>query len=495
MSKTENILFRPWKKLRHLQNEKLHYFVTHKLYPFSPYYRKLFDDNKIKPSTIKSVKDLERIPFTSKKDFIEALKGDPSKGNLEFLLAPNKDTIKRYLPKLELLKFTFIKLFGERRLREYLDKEYRPIFLTATAGTTGQPMPFLYSSFDMKNLEVYGRRIIEIMGVGPQERAMNVFPYAPHLAFWQTFFAGIAGNRFIISTGGGKTIGTKGNIRTLMKVKPKFLIGTPSYVYHILRTAKELELDLSFLDRIVLGAARVPKGFKQKILNFLLGMGSRGAKITGTYGFTEARCAWVECPTDLDVCSGYHTYPDKEIFEIVDPDSGQVKSEGEDGELVYTNIDARGSCLMRYRTGDLVKGGIKYEPCPYCGRTVPRISNDISRASNLKNVKFSKIKGTIVNLNNLEYLLDDKKEIDNWQIEIVKKNDDPYEVDELVFYVNLIQGVNKEEFISVLSQEIRSETEVSFNRINFVSTKEIQERAQIESSIKAKRIVDKRKKI
>ena len=101
----------------------------------------------------------------------------------------------------------------------------------------------------------------------------------------------------------------------------------------------------------------------------------------------------------------------------------------------------------------------------------------------------------IVNLNTLEYFLDDKKEIDNWQIEIVKKNDDPYEVDELVLYISLIQGVDKKEFISGLSQEIRSETEVSFNRINFVSAKEIQQRAEVESSVKAKRIVDKRKKI
>ena len=45
--------------------------------------------------------------------------------------------------------------------------------------------------------------------------------------------------------------------------------------------------------------------------------------ILGTYGFTEARMAYGECPTSYDETSGYHLYPDLGIFEIVDPESGE----------------------------------------------------------------------------------------------------------------------------------------------------------------------------
>ena len=296
----------------------------------------------------------------------------------------------------------------------------------------------------------------------------------------------------MLSTGGGKTLGTEGNIRSIQKVKPQFLIGVPSYVYHLLKAAREQNLDLSFLNRIALGAGKVPQGFKMKICSLLNEMGAKGVKVFGTYGFTEARAAWAECPTDIDVSSGYHTYPDKEVFEIIDPQSGEVRGEGEDGEIVYSNIDARGSCVLRYRTGDMVKGGIVYSPCPHCGRTVPRISSDIGRASNLKSLQLSKIKGSLVNLNDLEQILDDREEIDEWQIEISKKDNDPYEVDELALYVSLRQEVDKEEFKRRINGEALSSGEISFNRIDFVPRQEMQKRIEIESAVKAKKIVDKR---
>lgn len=492
----ENLLRRPWKELKELQDRKLRHFIENRLYPFSPFYRSLFDKNKIKPDEIRTVEDLSKIPFTSKQSFIDLIKENPSQSNLAFLLQPNSEVMKKFLPKKELLRFLVLKTIkGKDYLKTSLEREYRPIFLTATAGTTEFPIPFLYTSFDLENLKVYGKRIIEVLGIQKDQKVINVFPYAPHLAFWLTVFAGLAGGIFMLSSGGGKTVGTEGNIRTLLKIKPQFLIGVPSFVYHLLKTAREQNHKLNFLNRIVLGAARVPPGFKRKLSALLEEIGASDVKIMGTYGFTESRSAWVECPTEIEISSGYHTYPDQEIFEVIDPETGQVKGEGEDGELVYTNIDARGTCVLRYRTGDLVRGGILYSPCPYCGRTVPRISSDIVRASNMKNVQVSKIKDTLVNLNNLEYLLEDKEEIDDWQIEITKKDQDPYEVDQLILYVSLLDSVNRQEFAARLNQEVLASAEISFNQINFVSSQEIRERTEVESAVKAKKIVDKRPKI
>ncbi len=495
MEKKVNILFQPWKKLKRLQDEKLSFFIRRYLYPFSPYYRKLLDKHKIKPSQIKRVADLGPIPFTTKKDLINLQKSRNPEERLSILLKPSEELIKKYLPKKEALKFLLSSILkGKQHLKENLEKEFRPIFLTATAGTTSQPIPFLYASYDMDNLKIYGKRIIDVMGMKKDERTLNVFPFAPHLAFWQTVFAGLASNVFMISTGGGRTVGTKGNIRTIVKVKPKFLIGTPSYVYHILKTAKERNLKLEFLNRIVLGAARLPQGFKRKMADLLGSMGAKDVNVIGTYGFTESRCAWVECPTDIGVSSGYHTYPDREVFEVIDSETGQVLPEGQDGELVYTGIDARGTALLRYRTGDLVKGGIVYSPCPHCGRTVPRVSSDIVRASNVKSIQLTKIKGTVVNLNNIEYCLDNDPEIDDWQIEISKKDDDPFEIDQLSLYVCLLKEAKEDTFKERINQQMLSQQEVTFNKVVFLNNKELETRIEIEEAVKAKKIVDRRVK-
>lgn len=493
MNRDDNVLFRPWKELKALQTRKLRHFIRRHLYPFSAYYRELFDRNKIKPSQIKSITDLKHIPFTAKSTFLDLLKADSAKGDLVFYLSPSEELINKHLPKTELLKLFISSIIkGKSSVKMKFQEQYKPVFLTATAGTTNRPISFLYTRYDIENLHIYGKRLTEVFGIKENCLSVNVFPYAPHLAFWQTVFAGIAANVFILSTGGGKTLGTEGNIRAISKIKPKFLIGVPSYIYHILKTAREENLDMSFINRIILGAGRVPPGFKQKLARILNEMGSGEAMIFGTYGFTEARAAWGECPAPINVSSGYHTYPDKEIFEVIDPETGEVKKEGQDGELVYSNIDSRGTCILRYRTGDIVKGGILYSPCPYCGRTVPRISSDISRASNIKSFQLSKIKGSLVNLNNLEHILDDNSLIEEWQIEITKKGDDPYDVDELNLYVSLFRDIDRERFVEELNKKLILSEEVSFNRINFVSGNEIKRRIEIESAVKAKKIIDKR---
>ncbi|MFH1997052.1 MAG: AMP-binding protein [Candidatus Omnitrophota bacterium] len=493
MTERDTTLSHPWKELKARQDRKLRHFIRSHLYPFSHYYRRLFDRNRIRPEDIRTVEDLAKIPFTSKKTLLEPGQEDPQKRTLDFLLRPKEELIKKYLPKGELLKFiSESAIRGKKRLTAHLAKEYKPIFLTATAGTTNRPLSFLYTDYDLENLKIYGRRLFDVFDIKSDEIAVSVFPYAPHLAFWATVFGGIAANVFILSTGGGKTLGTEGNIRSIIQVKPKFLIGVPSYVYHVIKTAKEQGVSFNFLNRVILGAGRVPRGFKQKLVSMLSEMGARDIRVFSTYGFTESRCAWGECPTEIDVSSGYHTYPDKEVFEIIDPDTGEVKGEGEDGEIVYSNIDARGSCVLRYRTGDLVKGGITYNPCPHCGRTAPRISSDIIRASNIKSFQLSKVKDSLVNLNGLERLLDNQPEIDEWQIEIIKKDNDPYEVDQLVLHASLLSNLDKEKFSVRINQIMIAEEEITFNRICFVSRKEIKKMIEIESSVKAKKIVDRR---
>ena len=98
----------PWGQLAHLskqelqelQNSKLHTFINTHLYPFSPYYQKLFDQQKINPKNIKTVADLKHLPFTSKLNFIDPNNPDEYRN---FILQPDKVKIRKYWPPPKLL--------------------------------------------------------------------------------------------------------------------------------------------------------------------------------------------------------------------------------------------------------------------------------------------------------------------------------------------------------------------------------------------------------
>ena len=478
---------------REFQNKKLRQFIQTQVYPFSPHYRKIFDDCAIKPGDIQTVDDLKKIPFASKPDFL-ATEDNPLRYK-DFILQPDQEKIRRFWGPQRLVPLALKKMLrGSDYVQDELAREYRPVFMTFTTGTTNTPVPFLYSNYDIQNLNISGARMLDLFNVPQEEKIVNLFPFAPHLAFWQVFFGGLAANVFALSTGGGKVLSTEGNLTAILKIKPSLILGMPSYIYHLARLAQERKLDLSFVQKVVMGAAKVTIPFKQRLAGLLESMGARNVSVFGTYGFTEARAAWAECPTALDVSSGYHLYPDKEIFEVIDPVTGEVKKEGEDGELVYTPLDARASVVLRYRTGDFVKGGITWQTCPHCGRSVPRISSDITRIADTKDFQLSKVKGALINLNHFSTILNEFNSIEEWQIEIRKRNNDPYDADELIVNVCPKSGVNQTQLEEEIKKKILLATEVTPNAVQFLPFMDIVKRLELETANKEKRIVDTRPK-
>jgi phenylacetate-coenzyme A ligase PaaK-like adenylate-forming protein len=298
----------------------------------------------------------------------------------------------------------------------------------------------------------------------------------------------------IVSTGGGKVMGTDGNIAVIDKVKPSALAGIPTFVYHVIRQAHDQGRKWPQVDRVVLGGEKSPQGVRNKLVTLLQEMGAGEVAVCGTYGFTEARMAWGECPRPPGESSGYHLFPDLGIVEVIDPESGEVKGEGEPGELVYTPLDARGSVVLRYRTGDYVDGGVTWEPCPHCHRTVPRIVGGIGRASSTKELQLGKIKGTLVNFDILQQILDDNQEIAEWQIELRKAHDDPHDVDEVILHLATNNGANVQRLKDGISNQFKSEVELTPNRIEIHPLDDMLKRIKLESSLKEVRILDARPK-
>jgi phenylacetate-coenzyme A ligase PaaK-like adenylate-forming protein len=489
-----------WRKIEHwspdqmreFQNDQLSRYVREYLYPFSPYYRELFDRIGVSPEQIRTVDDLRRLPTTSKSDLIPT-EDDPQKFK-QFILQPDPESIRQAWPlsrKLPLLLQSWTK--GKAHVKEKIRKEFYPSFMTFTTGRSADPVPFFYSSHDLERLRLTGRRLIDILDLPTEARVANIFPYAPHLAFWQVVSAGFETGMMVLSTGGGKVVGSAGDLRAIARTRAQALLGVPGYIYHLLRRGVEEGADMSSVRNVVLGAERVPPGMKEKIRGMLEEMGARDVSVFGTYGFTEARMAWAECPTsDPSVYSGYHVYPDLGIFEVIDPKTGEVLPEGSPGELVYTPISGRGSTIFRYRTGDLVRDGIQYGPCPHCGRTVPRIGSNLTRESSLKDLQLLKIKGTLVNLEDCAEILSEMADVEEWQVELVKKDGDPMEVDEIVVHLAVNADANRTATETRVRENFKSRIEVSPNRIEFMPLDGMLAKIGMETEIKEKRFLDSR---
>ena len=472
---------------RAIQNDRLHRYLTEVIAPFSPYYKKLFAEHKVDPRRIKTVGDLRHLPFTSKADLL-ATSEQPEKFR-DFIITPDISVLK-HRPRVVAEAL----LRGRSAVERRFEREYRPIFLTATTGRSSSPVAFTYTDYDMCNLRTAGARLIQTFAATTKMRGVNMFPYAPHLAFWQVVFAGLEFGMLLVSSGGGKVMGTEGNINVIEKVKPEALIGIPTFVYHVIREAHAQGRKWPQVCKIVLGGEKTPLGIRRKMVSLLQEMGAGEVRVCSTYGFTEARLAWGECPTPPGEWSGYHLFTDLGVFEVVDPETGEVKGEGEPGELVYTPLDARGTVVLRYRTGDCVDGGITWEPCPYCGRTVPRIVGKIGRQSSTKELQFGKLKGTLVNFDTLQQILDDTVEIGEWQLEIRKAHDDPHDVDELILHIAPDNGTDVERLKEKIRTRFQTEIEMTPNRIEIHSLDDMLKRIKLESSLKEVRILDARPK-
>ena len=382
---------------------------------------------------------------------------------------------------------------GPGGARQLLEDELRPVMMTSTTGRSAEPVPFFYTKHDLARLETSGQRLMEICQARPDDRHLNAFPFAPHLAFWQAHYAGLGYTSFMLSTGGGKTMGTDGNLRMISKVKPNSIIAMPTFLYHLLQEAKTQRVQIPELRNIVLGGEKLPDGMREKLQLLCTELGAPEASILSTYGFTEAKMAWTECPVKPgDRSTGFHLYPDMGFVEVIDPQSGERVPDGQSGEIVFTQLDARGTIVLRYRTGDRIDGGLTHEPCPQCGRTCPRLVGHIARVSDIHRLHLDKIKGTLVDFNALEHLIDNIPEIGTWQLELRKRNDDPNELDELIVHAVRTGDQPIERTIKRIRNRFHQQMEITPDNIEFHSWKDMRRLQGVGEKLKEEKIVDHR---
>ena len=316
------------KKLRELQLERLRHIVAY-AYDNVPMYKRRFDEIGLKPSHIRTLKDIELIPYTTKDDL---------RDNYPFGLfaVPMKKIVR----------------------------------LHASSGTTGKPVVGGYTRADLDNWSDCIARLLVMAGATEED----IF----HVAFGYGLFTGGFGLHYGIEKLGAAVVPvSSGNTERQLMLMKDFgataLVATPSYAMYLAETAKREGILGDLKVRLVCMGAEASTSEMHTALQEML-----GAFPTENYGLTEVGGPGVagECREK----AGMHINEDMFYAEIVDTERNRVLGEGEKGEMVITTLTKEGMPVLRYRTKDITS--ITYEPCK-CGRTLARMARVVGRTDDM----------------------------------------------------------------------------------------------------------------
>jgi phenylacetate-CoA ligase len=315
--------------LRELQLRRLKSVVAW-VHERVPHYREVLDAQGFKPRDVRTLEDVRHLPFT------------------------DKTALRDTYP------FGMFAVPMEQVVRVH-----------SSSGTTGKPIVVGYTKGDLNTWTELTARIASAAGITPQDRVQMAFLYGMFTGGWGMHYGIERVGATVFPAGAGNTE------RQLMMMKDfgtTGLVCTPSYALYIAEVAESAGIDLvSFELRVGLfGGEPSGEAMRAEIERRL------GILATDNYGLSEVMGPGVsgECEHQC----GLHMAEDHFLFEVVDPETGEVLPEGEEGELIITTLTKEAFPLLRYRTRDLTV--IDTAPCA-CGRTLARMRKVRARTDDM----------------------------------------------------------------------------------------------------------------
>ncbi len=319
-------------EIESLQLERLTKLVKY-CYDNVPFYHKRFDEAGVSPDDIKSLKDIERIPFTTKADL---------RDNYPFGLfaVPNKKITR----------------------------------IHASSGTTGKPTVVGYTKNDLENWSDCVARVAMAAGASDESIVQICFGYG--------LFTGALGLHYGLEKIGATVVpNSSGNTEKTLMMMQDFgttaVVATPSYAQYMGELAKEKGiLQNIHLKHGILGS----EGCTIEMRNAI--EATTGMFVTDNYGMSELGGPGVS--GECEFRDGLHINEDHFLCEIIDPATGEVLPAGSEGELVVTTLTKEGMPVLRYRTRDITS--INYEKCR-CGRTFARMAKTKGRSDDMLKIR------------------------------------------------------------------------------------------------------------
>lgn len=314
-------------ELTALQLERLKWSIAH-AYENSPVYRRKFDEAGVHPDDVKSLADIARFPFTTKKDL---------RDNYPYgMFAVPHDQISR---------------------------------IHASSGTTGKPTVVGYTAKDIDTWSDLVARSIRAAGARRGDKV--------HVSYGYGLFTGGLGAHYgaeragltVIPFGGGQT---EKQVQLIQDFRPDIIMVTPSYMLAIADEMERQGMDpaSSSLRIGIFGAEPWTNDMRTAIEHRM------GITAVDIYGLSEVMGPGVasECAETKDGPTIWedHFYP-----EIIDPETGEVLPDGEFGELVFTSLTKEALPIVRYRTRDLTR------LLPGSARTMRRMEKITGRSDDM----------------------------------------------------------------------------------------------------------------
>ena len=326
----------PREEIEKIQLERLIETVN-RVYENVPAYRAKMDAVGVKPEDIKSLQDLQKLPFVTKQDM---------RDNYPFgLFAVPKDKLVR---------------------------------IHASSGTTGKPTVVGYTQNDLDTWTECVSRIACMGGATEKDVAQICFGYG--------MFTGALGLHYGLENIGATIVpsSTGNSEKQIMYMKDfetTLLVATPSYALRLAEVAKSMgvdpEKDLKVKIGLV-GSELLTDAMRDEMHKAW----GKDMLVTSNYGMSELMGPGVS--GECEFMCGMHINEDFFIPEIINPETGEVLPIGEKGELVITCIKKEGIPLIRYRTKDITR--LIYEPCK-CGRTFVRMENLSGRSDDMLKIR------------------------------------------------------------------------------------------------------------
>lgn len=219
--------------------------------------------------------------------------------------------------------------------------------LHQTSGTTGTPMRWLDTPSSWAGILGCWEKLFGLMGLRPDDRLFFAFSFGPFLGFWAGFEGANRLGNLCVPAGG---LSSEARLRLLLDNHATVVCCTPTYALRLAEVAASQNIDLRAGSVRALLVAGEPGGnipaTRRRIEE------TWGARVIDHWGMTELGPLAIE-PEDRP--GGLTVLETDCIAEIVHPDTGEPVGDGQEGELIVTNLGRPGSPLIRYRTGDRVR--------------------------------------------------------------------------------------------------------------------------------------------
>jgi phenylacetate-CoA ligase len=422
----------PRGQINELQLERLKHKVK-EVYEKVPFYRQAFQNKGVCPDDIKTLKDLTKLPFTSKMDF-------KTNYPLGFLAVPKEQVVR----------------------------------IHSSSGTTDKPTIAAYTRRDINTWSEILARGLATAGVTDKDIFQNAFGYG--------LFTGGMGYHYGVERLGAIVIpAAAGNTRrqiTLMQDLGTTVLGcTPSYALIIGETAQELGIDLRKTTKLrlaVCGSEPSSEQMSKEIQDRL------GVEVFPDYGLTEANGPGVsiECPQH----DGMHIPEDHFIVEVVDPNTGEQLREGQMGELVITTLTKEACPVIRFRTRDITS--LTTEACK-CGRTLARMSRVGGRTDDML-----KVRGVNVFPSQIENVLLQFDGVEPHYVIVVDRRES-FSIKELEIWVEVNENIFSDEMQTMRNMEQRLREHLESVLGISTKIKLVEPKTLARSEGKSKRVVDR----